>query len=123
MNAIAQHTSVPAASLFKVISICALSNFYFHIWIKRTTVSVTNGVGVQLRGGCAGDGPWFEKHRANTEAGRVIATGEFWIDRPSWRTEALESILKYMQMRSVVVWSWKYKVEIGRPWTVNRPMR
>lgn len=93
----------PPYSMLSVFAHCVL---YVPIYgIKHTTVSVTNGVGVQLRGGCASDGPWFEKHRANTAAGRVIATGEFWIDRPIWRTEALESIFKNMQKRSVVVWS------------------
>jgi hypothetical protein len=93
-NAIAQHTSVPAASLFNVISICALNTFLTIYGIRHTTVSVTNGVGVQLRGGCASEGPWFEKHRANLAEGPAIATEEFWIDRPNWRIGALESIFK-----------------------------
>ena len=61
--------------------------------IKHTTVSVTNGVGVQLRGGCASECPWFEKHRANP-ASRGIAEGEVRTDRPSGRRGTLRGIFK-----------------------------
>lgn len=75
MDSVVQHTSVPAASLFEVISLRQVTQMAVRD-SQHTTVSVTNGVGVQLRGRCASEGPWLEKRRAKPAASRAIETGD-----------------------------------------------
>lgn len=62
LYSVARLTCVPATSLSRRISksIHRLSGFMRKA--NHTTVSVTNGVGVQLRGGCASEGRRLEKH-------------------------------------------------------------
>lgn len=115
-NSIVQRTSVPTASLFDVISLRpGLGSLTINNG-RRTTVSVTNGVGVQLRGGCASKGPWVEKHRAALAMGPGIQKGDCWIDRLNWRRGTLGGIFKIMQRYCGCM---KLQAQSRETWTVN----
>jgi hypothetical protein len=90
---VAQHTSMEATILCIMVSKIVHRVNIQVTEADHTTVSVTNGVGVQLRGGGANEGPWVEKHRGKLAAARGTDRYGLESERPSCWTGSLRGIV------------------------------